>query len=180
MADPSETSHKLTELHIIYIHYIILYYIILYGVHWVKLIELHIKGGRSQWTIQSLFLYGIRGYFIVSVVLKQPTFGFFTFGVEFWKKLCSFLFGNRLRWIDSAHFKLYYSFTQRYFIWYLTGDCCCSFFKAVDGCLYLTCLPFTYGRKNPKYQKKPVKACLLTLYVGKSKKELTKGLMNSN
>ena len=106
--------------------------------------------------MKSLFLYGIRGYFIVSIVFKQPTIGVFTFGIEFWKKLCSFLLGNRLRWMDSAHFKSYYSFTQRYFIRYLTDDCFCSFFKAVDGCLYLTCLPSTYGRKNPKYQKKPV------------------------
>ena len=148
MADQSETSHELTEFHIIYI------YIISYGVHWVKLVELHIKGGRNQWPIRDVFLYGIRGYFIVSVVFKQPTIGVFAFGVEFWKKLCSFLLGNRLRWMDSAHFKSYYSFTQRYFIRYLTGDCCCSFFKEVDGCLYLTCLPFTYGRKNTKYKKK--------------------------
>ena len=41
------------------------------------------------------------------------------------------------------------------------------FSKAVVGC-YLTFFPFTYGRKKPKYQKKPVKAGLLTLYVGKS------------
>ena len=51
---------------------------------------------------------------------------------------------------------------------YLFDTLQATFFKAVDGSLCLTCLPFTYGRKNLKYQKKPVKAYLLTLYVGKS------------
>ena len=61
---------------------------------------------------------------------------------------------STLQIILQFHAKVFYSIPYRRLL--------LLFFKAVDGCLYLTCLPFTYGRKNPKYQKKPVKACLLT------------------
>ena len=93
----------------------------------VQILFVLIKNGGSKWNQPRTYWtpYNIYIHYIIwsslsqtyrVIVFKQPTIGVFTFGVEFWKKLCSFLLGNRLRWMDSAHFKSYYSFTQMYFI----------------------------------------------------------------